>query len=160
MTASLIESIPHGETAVYQTSPKRVPLWLPFAFLGLATVWCLYFWASDLLSETVLWIVYMLLLAACGFFLQVWLEAAAALVTGKRLLYDRGPAATLWGQQRILDLPFTVIADIRVKRSWLGNSFQLLLADGRPVELGWIAKPRDLIDAVSRASGVSVSDDR
>ena len=160
MTAKLDDRVPQGESVVFRTSSRRVPVWVSFGFLALVVVWGLYFWASELLSDSVLWILMLLLIAALSSFLQVWFEAGAALVTEKRLLYDRGPAATIWGRERILDLPLSGIAEIRKKRSWLGKDYQLLLADGRPLAIGSMSKSRHLIDAVSEASGLPVSGDR
>ena len=144
---------------IFRTSSRRVQGWVCYGFLALAVAWGLYFWASDLLIDSVLWILWALVLAALSFLLQVWLEAGA-LVTEKRLLYDRGPAATILGRERIFDLSLSGIAEIWRKRSWLGEDYQLLLADGRLLAIGSMSKPRDLIDALSEASGRPVSGDR
>ncbi len=157
MADRLDERLQPGERVLYQTQPNHASVWLVLVmFAVLAVGWGLFVWATDVTFDKVFWLFLVLFLIMLKLaFHYAWLSSGAALVTERRLLYDRGPVATLWSRQRVHDIPHREIAEIG--GGGISDAFSLHLTDGRVLPLGNIAKQRRLAEALAEASGAPMS---
>ena len=91
------------------------------------------------------------LAAVFGGMFGFWFQTGAAIVTDRRLLYDRGPWSTLRSGQRLTAIALVEIAELRgMKPSWR-QSPSLRLTDKRVIGLGDIPNPKRLAEALAIA---------
>jgi hypothetical protein len=160
MAGTLDQLIRPGERVVYRTGTKRTAVRV---FLILASalafvvviLWALFVAVFAVSFETVSWVFSTLLIAIVASALGIWLQSGAAIVTTRRMLLDRGPGATLWTLQRRFDLPLSEIAEISgIEPGW-HQAPRLHLTDGRVLEIGTIADPEQLAEALARVRGAT-----
>lgn len=92
-------------------------------------------------------------------FLSTWLERSEAIVTNRRLLYDRGPVAWLWSWKRVYDIPHTEIAEIKSTEEGSREALALRLADGLQLDLP-VPNKRGLAEALAVVTGLPLMQGR
>ena len=156
MASRLDKRLEPGERVVYR-SPSGRPVTRHYVILGLAVVL-----PSGLLvalTPTPAWVLYGALVGVAAPGLAAWLSLGAALVTERRLLYDRGVSATLWSWQRVIEVAHGEIVEIRVSRSFWLKGLSLRLADGRVLALPPLANHEAMAEALSAVTGLPLSTD-
>ena len=144
-----------GERVVYRTDTFRTALRVFFASLAAIVVcWGLFLSLSDVETGMAARAITILLAVGFGVSFGVWFWSGAAIVTDRRLLYDRGPWASFWGRQRLVAIALVDISELTGMRPSWRQAPSLRLTDGQVIGLGGIRNPKRLAEAL----GMSTSD--
>ena len=152
MTARLDQMLEPGERVVYRSDTFRTALRVFFASLAaIAVCWGLFLAFSGVEFGMDVRAINIGLAAVFGGSFAVWFQSGAAIVTDRRLLYDRGPWASFWGRQRLVAIALVDISELTGMRPSWRQAPSLRLTDGRVIGLGGIRNPKRLAEALATA---------